>query len=153
MSYGELNLGPEWSGTDKQTGRFQKGHVPANKGKRWNEWMSKCGQASAAKNGKRLGEYVRQHGRSEKAGIPKKQVVAVLPDGSWTVFAYSQPAAEWVGGNRENVRRCCNLNQSRKRLKKQWGHPSDKVNTDHKYKGVRFYFVDDDTWTTKIKKT
>lgn len=25
------------------------------------------------------------------------------------------------------------------------------INTDHRYLGVRFYFEDDDIWTTKIK--
>ena len=32
MSYGELTLPPVWTGINKQTGRFLKGHVPANKG-------------------------------------------------------------------------------------------------------------------------
>jgi hypothetical protein len=37
MSYGELTLPPVWTGINKQTGRFLKGHVPANKGKKWSE--------------------------------------------------------------------------------------------------------------------
>ena len=65
-------------------------------------------------------------------------------------LAYLGDAAKWVGGNRENVGRCCRCNQSRKRLKNPWGHPSDKVNTDHKYMGIRFYFESDNVWTTKI---
>ena len=31
-------------------------------------------------------------------------------------------------------------------------HPSDKVNTDHKYMGIRFYFESDNVWTTKIQR-
>lgn len=38
-SYGELTLPPVWTGINKQTGRFLKGHVPANKGKKWSEYM------------------------------------------------------------------------------------------------------------------
>jgi hypothetical protein len=37
LSYGELTLPPVWTGINKQTGRFLKGHVPANKGKKWSE--------------------------------------------------------------------------------------------------------------------
>lgn len=153
MSYGELNLGPEWSGTDKQTGRFLKGHVPANKGKKWSDYMGKRAQKKSAKGWKNLDLHRNKNGRPDTAGRFRKQVVAVMDDCSWVLFPHIGSAAEWVGGRRENVGRCCRLNQSRKRLKKSWGHPSDRVNTDHKYKGVLFYFVDDNTWTTKIKKT
>ena len=43
MSYGELTLPPVWTGRNRLTGRFLKGHVPANKGKKWsdNEWTRK----------------------------------------------------------------------------------------------------------------
>ena len=89
--------------------------------------------------------------RPDTAGRCRKQVIAVMDDGRWCHFAYLGDAAKWVGGSRENVGRCCRCNQSRKRLKKPWGHPSDKVNTDHKYMGIRFYFESDNVWTTKIK--
>ena len=153
MSYGELNLGQVWSGTDKQTGQFLKGHVPANKGKRWSDYMSKRAQKRSAKGWKNLDLHRNKNGRSDVAGRCRKQVVAVMDDGSWVLFPHIGSAAELVGGRRENVGRCCRSNQSRKQLKKPYGHPTDKVNIDHKYKGVRFYFVDDDTWTSKIKKT
>ena len=41
MSYGELTLSPVWTGINKQTGQFLKGHVPANKGKKWSDYMTK----------------------------------------------------------------------------------------------------------------
>lgn len=28
----------------------------------------------------------------------------------------------------------------------------EKVNTDHKYMGIRFYFESDNVWTTKIQR-
>ena len=41
MSYGELYLPPLRTGVNKLNGRFTKGHVPANKGKKWSEYMGK----------------------------------------------------------------------------------------------------------------
>jgi hypothetical protein len=150
MNYGELTLPPVWTGIDKQTGRFLKGHVPANKGKKWSDYMGKRAQKRAAKGWKNLDLHRNKNGRPDTAGRCRKQVVAVMDDGSWLVFPYLSPAAEWVGGNRENVGMCCRMNQSRKRLKNPWGHQSGKVNTDHKYMGIRFYFESDNVWTTKI---
>lgn len=149
MSYGELTLPPVWTGINKQNGRFLKGHEPHNKGKKWSEWMSKRGQRKVRKGWQNVLDH-RPKTRPDTAGRCRKQVIAVMDDGRWFHFAYLGDAAKWVGGNRENVGRCCRCNQSRKRLKKPWGHPSDKVNTDHKYMGIRFYFESDNVWTTKI---
>ena len=151
MSYGELTLPPVWTGINKQTGRFLKGHVPANKGKKWSDYMGKRAQKRAAKGWKNLIIH-RPKTRPDTAGRCRKQVIAVLDDGSWRVFSYLGSAAEWVGGSRENVRRCCRMNQARKRLKKPWGHQTGKVNTDHKYMGIRWYFETDNVWTTKINE-
>ena len=114
--------------------------------------MGKRAQKRAAKGWKNLDKHRNKNGRPDTAGRCRKQVVAVMDDGRWLVFPYLGPAAEWIGGNRENVGRCCRCNQARKRLKKPWGHPSDKVNTDHKYMGIRFYFESDNVWTTKIRQ-
>ena len=54
MSYGELTLPPVWTGINKQTGRFLKGHVPVNKGKPWSKWMPKRSQKRCAKGWKNL---------------------------------------------------------------------------------------------------
>ena len=149
MSYGELTLPPVWTGINKQNGRFLKGHEQHNKGKKWSEWMSKRGQRKVRKGWQNVLDH-RPKSRLDTAGRCRKQVIAVMDDGRWFHFAYLGDAAKWVGGSRENVGRCCRCNQSRKRLKKPWGHPSDKVNTDHKYMGIRFYFESDNVWTTKI---
>ena len=71
---------------------------------------------------------------------------AVKDDGTWCVLPYIGAAGDWIGGSRENVRRCCQSNRERHVNKK-----TGKVNTDHKYLGVRFYYESDNIWTTKVK--
>ena len=62
-------------------------------------------------------------------------------------------AGIWVGGSRENVGRCCRENQANKLLKDTHGRITENTNTDHRYKGVRFYFEDDrEIWMPKFKK-
>ena len=150
MSYGELYIAPVWTGINKQNGQFLKGHTPHNKGKRWSDYMGKRKQRRCAKGWKNL-DLHRPTTRPDTAGRCRKQVIAVMDDGRWFHFAYLGDAAKWVGGSRENVGRCCRCNQSRKRLKKPWGHPSDKVNTDHKYMGIRFYYERDPLWMSKVR--
>ena len=145
MGYGELNLGTERPQRNPLTGCFRPGHTPANKGKKWSEYMSKRAQKRAAKGWKNLDKY-RPKTRADNAGRIRKQVIAVMDDGSWKVFSYLGSAGAWVGGSRENVSRCCRCNAARHKNKK-----TGAINTDHKYLGIRFYFEDDDIWTTKIK--
>jgi hypothetical protein len=152
MSYGELTLPPVWTGINKQNGRFLKGHVPANKGKKWSDYMGKRAMKRAAKGWKNLDLHHNKNGRADTAGRCRKQVVAVMDDGSWLLFPYIGPAAEWVGGSRENVGRCCRCNQSKKVLNDTHGKPTGRMNTDHKYMGIRFYYESDNVWTTKIKQ-
>lgn len=133
--YGILHFGPRRSFRDAVTGRFLKGHTPANKGKRWDDFMSKRSQKKSSRGWKNLELY--RH-RSEKAGRPKKAVVAVTDDGKFRVFSFSLPAAEWVGGSRHNIVRCCRQNELHGR------------NTNHRYNGVRFYFESDPNWLNKI---
>ena len=156
MSYGELTLAPTWTGRNNVTGRFLKGHVPANKGKKWSDYMGKRAMKRAAKGWKNLDIHRNKNGRPDTAGRCRKQVIAVMDDGSWLLFPYIGIAAEWVGGNRENVGRCCRCNQAKKVCKHDWRPGQSKgashVNTDHKYMGIRFYFETDNVWTTKIKQ-
>ena len=149
--YGELHLPPVVTHVNKQTGRYMKGHVPANKGKKWSEFMSKRGQRRSKKGWANLDLHRNKNGRADNAGRCRKQVIAVMDDGKWLVFSYLGAAAEWLGGNRENISRCCRLNQKKARLHNPWGKLTDKVNTDHRYKGIRWYFESDNVWTTKIK--
>ena len=156
MSYGELILPLEYKGRNLKTGRFMKGNVPANKGKKWDEYMGKRAQRRAKKGWKNLDKYRNKNGRADNAGRCRKVVIAVMDDGKWNVFPYLGAAAKWVGGTRENVGRCCRDNQSKRKLSRPWGirsgHKPEAVNTDHRYKGVRFYFESDNTWMEKINQ-
>lgn len=146
MEYGVLNLGNERTTVNKKNGRFMKGHVPANKGKKWDEFMSKKGQRNSKKGWKNLGLY-RPKTRPDNAGRCRKAVIAVTDEGKWFYFEYiGQPCELGFVGSRENIRRCCQFNQKRhKNLK------TGKVNTDHKYQGMRWYYESDEQWLEKIK--
>lgn len=156
VAYGELSLPPVWTGRNKLTGRFLKGHVPANKGKKWDEYMGKRAQKRAAKGWKNLDLH--RH-RSDNAGRSPKQVVAVFDDGQFLVFPYIGEAAKWLDGSlasRHNIGRCCRFNESRKVCKNDYRKGERKgasrINTNHRYKGIRWYFESDSAWTTKIKQ-
>ena len=155
MSYGELYIAPVWTGINKQNGQFLKGHTPHNKGKRWSDYMGKRKQRRCAKGWKNL-DLHRPTTRPDTAGRCRKQVVAVMDDGTWLVFPYVGAAAEWLGGcNRENIGRCCRCNESKKVCKHDWrpNQPkgASRVNTDHRYMGIRWYFETDNVWIEKIK--
>lgn len=144
----ELTLPPVWVGYNRKNGRFLKGHVPANKGKKWDDYMGKRAQKRAMKGWRNLDIHRNKNGRPDTAGRCRRQVVAVMDDGSWLVFPYIGAAAAWLGtGSRENIGRCCRLNRSGAVLRK----PAGKVNTDHRYRDIRWYFENDNKWTTKIK--
>ena len=155
MADGELTLPPERKPYNPTNGQFLKGHVPHNKGKKWSQYMGKRMQKRAAKGWKNLDKY-RPTKRPDTEGRCRKAVIAVTDDGRWFYFSYIGTAAEWVGGSRENVGRCCRCNEAKKVCKHDWrpGQPkgASRVNTDHKYMGIRFYFESDNVWTTKIRQ-
>jgi hypothetical protein len=137
------------STTDPKTGRFLPGHVPFNKDKKWADFKTKKGQRNSAKGWKNceIG-HAKGHPAVEGSGRPKKPVVAITEDGAIHAFSFIGAAALWCGGNRENVRRCCCENHSRKPLHKAWDkhkglEPTKAPNTDHRYMGIRFYFESD----------
>lgn len=123
-------------------GRFLKGHTPANKGKKWSEYMSRRAQQRARRGWKNL-ELHRHRGGS---GRPEKPVIAVNDTGKWLYFPSVAEAGRLMGIKRDNIARCCRLNQARKQGQ------NGNVNTNHKYKGIRFYFESDPVWTEKIKQ-
>lgn len=157
MSSYELTFSPLYKGIDPKTGRFMKGHVPANKGKRWDEFKSKRSQRRSSKGWKNLELY--RH-RPDTAGRAKKQVVAVMDNGRFYVLPCLKVANKWLRDNLgitgcwENIGRCCRLNASRKVCKHDWRKNEKKgsarVNTDHRYQGIRWYFENDDIWMEKI---
>lgn len=144
-----------------KTGRFLPGHVPANKGKTWAEFMSKRGRRKSAKGWKNLDKYRSENGK-KYGGRNRKPIVAITDDGKLRVFKDGYIAAEWLkrhigkSCNRENIGRCCRNNASRKDCKHSW-RPGQKkgsstINTDHRYMGVRWYYECDKTWYSKISK-
>ena len=155
-SDGSLYIPTDWTRVNPRNGQFMKGHEPKNKGRKWEEWMPKKSQRRAAKGWKNLDKYRNINGRPDTAGRSRKEVVAVRNNGTYRIFDYVGAAAEWIGGSRENVGRCCRLNQSRREKKHDWApgfsKGTSRVNTDHQYKGVRFYFADDPIWQEKIGK-
>ena len=146
MSAYELTLPPKRPGRNLKNGRFLKGHVPANKGKKWDEFMSKRMQKRAAKGWQNLDRF-RPKGHPN-AGRKKICVVAIDKNGKFRVFSSIAHAASYYGGSASNIRRCCRENQEGRPLKR----PNGKVNTDHRYKGVRFYYEKDGTWLKKYKE-
>ena len=144
-SDGSLYIPTDWTRVNPKNGQFMKGHEPKNKGRKWDEWASKKSQRSMRKGWKNLDKYRNCNGRADTAGRCRKEVVAVRNNGTHHIFSFVGAAAEWIGGNRENVGRCCRENQKRNVNQK-----TGKVNTDHQYKGVRFYFATDPIWQEKI---
>lgn len=143
MSYGTLNLPPALTGVNPQNGRFLKGHVPANKGRKWSQYLSKRKQKRCAKGWANL--ELHRH-RPPNAGRPKKAVIALTDDGEFKYFPYTVAAAKYYNGSRYNVARCCRMNHLGTLDKK------GMVNTDHKYKGMRFYYENDTVWIKKIQQ-
>ncbi len=144
----ELSLPPRRVFRNAKNGRFLKGHVPANKGKKWSEYLSKRQQKRCAKGWANLEKH---RIRPDNCGRPKKAVIALMDDGTWKYFQSVGSASESLGIGRFNIGRCCRLNRTRRKLNDAKGRPTDKVNTDHKYMGIRFYFESDNTWIEKIK--
>ena len=143
-NYGEMHLSPVWKGRDFTTGRYLKGHIPANKGKTWNETMGKRAQKRAAKGWKNL-ELHRCKGGGPNSGKPKKQVVVLSDEGKFAVFPSVKATAVYYGIKWENIARCCRQNQCGTICR------NGEVNTDHKYKGFRFYFEGDSVWLKKLQ--
>lgn len=125
-------------------GQFNKGHKPHNIGKNWSDYLSKRAQRKCAKGWKNLEKH-RPKTRPDNAGRCNRRCVVITDDLKFKIFESLKDAALWVGGNRENVRRCCKENIAHTPLKRK------KVNTDHKYKGYRFYFYNDPQWWDKLE--
>lgn len=141
-----------------KNGQFLKGHTPTNKGKTWDEFMSKKGQRRSKKGWKNIEKgHAFGHPGVKGAGRRSRKVIALMDNGTIRCFDFIGAAAKWIGGNRENVGRCCRDNESRKPLSRPWskrnGKEGDKQpNTDHRYKGIRWYFESDTVWIEKYKQ-
>ena len=84
-------------------GRFLKGHIPHNRGKKWSEWMD----GRKAKKVMRIG-MLNLKGRSDIGGWNARKVVAVREaEGKWWAFSSATKAAEVTGTISRNIIRCC----------------------------------------------
>ena len=143
MPYGELNIPQQYTGRNRKTGRFMKGNVPANKGKKWDEFLSKRKQKRCAKGWKNLDLY-RPKGRPDFGALRQKRVIAINDEGRWAVFSSAVAAEKALRPGHPLIRSkyinyCCRENSKGGR------------NTDHRHQGIRFYHFDtDNSWTTKI---
>lgn len=130
MAYGELYIEPERKTTNAVTGRFLKGHVPHNKGKKWSEWMD-------MRKTKRVKRIAKKNLRPNMniGGWNKRKVIAIDDKtGKWYVFESSQDAARKTGASAGLIRRCCR-----------------KANVHHHH-GLRWFWENDNEWTKFIKR-
>lgn len=153
----ELSLQPTRPTRNKVTGRFLPGNVPANKGKRWADYLSEESQREIAKGWKNLNEHRSENGK-KYGGRNRKPIVAITDDGKFRVLKDGYLAAEWLkkhigkSCSRENIGRCCRENASGRLVRDNHGRDTGKTNTDHRYMGIRFYFESDyKIWKSKLK--
>ena len=123
-------------------GRFLKGHTPANKGKKWSEYLSKRKQKRCAKGW----ENLKKHRVKGGPGRPKKPVIAVNETGKWLYLSSCKEAGRLIGVRSENILRCCNQNLIGTKDRK------GNINCDHKYMGLRYYFESDPKWIDKTNQ-
>lgn len=135
----ELYIPQERAVRNAQTGQFLPGSTPHNKGKHWSDYMGKRAQKRAARGWQNIADH-RGPGNTGRLGEQSQtQVVAVGYRGNWLVFPSCTKAAEWVGSTASNISRCCRWNKERRKT------------ADYKVKGIRFYYENDNIWTTKIQ--
>jgi hypothetical protein len=98
------------------TGQFEKGHKPHNKGKKWDEYMSKEGQANSRKTTFKKGNIPKQHRPvgSERINIDGYIEIKVKEPNKWDLkhrVIYRQKYGEipkgynviFLDGNKENL--------------------------------------------------
>lgn len=83
-------------------GRYPKGHVPHNKGKKWSEWMD-------GRKARRVKRILLEHRQVNHniGGWNAKQVVGISIDGKACVFESSKDVERKLGIESRNVRCCC----------------------------------------------
>ncbi len=96
----ELYLPPPPAIKNKQTGHFLKGHTPHNKGKKWDEFLSKEHQKQALKN-------LSRKGNPNLAGWNKKEVIAIKNGKIFGVFKSANDAGRKLNLIASNIRLCC----------------------------------------------
>lgn len=113
---------------NRLNGQFLKGHVPHNKGKKWEEWMD-------MRKAKKIIRIAKQNLRPNMnlGGWNKKKVVSVSENGTWKLYSSAASAAEATGNFSSNISQCC------RGKRKHCG-------------GLRWFYWDSDEWITLIHK-
>lgn len=144
--YGVLNIPAiapvEKEKRDSRTGRYKKGHVPANKGKKWSEYMSETAIENVRKGWKNLDLYRPKH-RPDNAGRRARQVIGINPDGKLYVFPSIAIAGRATGIARENIRNTC----AKKPTCKKYPNSIRK-----KAGGWRWFYESDNSWLDEINQ-
>jgi hypothetical protein len=116
-----------------EKGRFAKGHKPFNKGKNWDEYLSPEKQRKVkeigVKNLRPLPKGVEAHN-----ALP---IISIDAENRMLRHKSITHAAKFFGICRENIGRCARQNSAMIPNKK-----TGKVNTNHRYMGIRFYLED-----------
>lgn len=98
----ELYLEPVRKNYNPITGRFLKGIIPHNKGKKWEDYMD----MRKAKRVKRIGMQ-NLKGNPNIGGWNKKQVIGIKENRIIGVFESATKAAERTKLIRRNISHCC----------------------------------------------
>jgi hypothetical protein len=116
---------------NRRTGRFMKGSVPANKGKRWDDYMPKQSQKRSKRGWKNLRKYGK---KGAGAGWNKRAVVAITADGTFVGrFESGAEAAHCSGAHQRNINCCC------RKQRKHAGKTADG-------RLLQWFYETDDTW-------
>lgn len=129
MERHELYIPPQKSTRNAMTGRFMKGHVPFNKGKKWTDYMD----MRKAKRVKRIGLKNLRPGNKDIPGWNAKAVVAILDGEIKGIYRSSCDAERKTGICQHGIRLCC----SKKR--KSAG-------------GYKWFWENDNSWLELIKQ-
>lgn len=134
--YGVLTLSERPLGRNAVTGRFMKGHVPANKGRKWDEYMT-------AESKKRVAVGWRNLAPCNKGKRRTRKVVGFAPSGKWYIFPSITRASELTGIRRDNINQCCCQS------KVSQSHPKYTRKTAG---GWRWFYESDNSWLNEINQ-
>lgn len=99
----ELYIEPNKITKNPLNGRFLKGHIPHNKGKKWEDYMD----MRKARKMKKCLELGRKQGNSMIAGYNKKAVIGIKDGKIIGVFESSVSAGDKLNLIARNIRHCC----------------------------------------------
>ena len=132
-----------------RNGRFRKGNIPHNKGKRWQDYMSKSAQRRAKRGWNNLIEH-RKNGAC--AGWNRRAVVAVTEDGVFVGrFASGAEAGRLTGIQECNILACCGRKPRRVKIRgKEYYCIRKHAGKTIDGRRLRWFYEDDDSWTELI---